>query len=96
MDDIGDGSALAAILQSDQLIQAIQQELSNVYPDKVIPTNTIRRILYTAMLRQNLRGEMLAPSTLFIPPQTNNLPLEREETVYDLLWYDKVYSALGG
>ena len=55
--EISDGFVIAAILQSDAAVRAIQRELKTLYPGMVISSSMIRSVLHNAVLCQDLLGD---------------------------------------
>ncbi len=62
--DISDGFVIAAILQSDATVRAIQRELKTLYPGRVISSATIRQVLHNAVLCQDLLADERIQSAL--------------------------------
>ncbi len=59
--EVTDPHLVAAVLQSDTVIRALQRELRLVYPDHLISSETLRALLRSDILRSEmLHGEQAA------------------------------------
>jgi len=108
-----DSFTIAALLQSDAVVGAIQRELRTLYPGQVVPSTAIRCILRSAVLCQELlrderswlaqeqldkaiasyaRKTQKATGDSFPTPSLS----ECEESLREILWYDKTYATRGG
>jgi hypothetical protein len=108
--DCDDSFMIATILQSDTLVRAIQRELKALYPNREIPKTAIRDVLRDAVLCQELlsddrigaaQAQLAQANALkrqnpakraFLAAQVN----ESEESLNDILWYDKTRGSFGG
>ncbi len=107
--EVEDSLMIATILQSDNLVRAIQRELKALYPDRDIPQTTIRNVLRNAVLCQELLSDDrmgVAEERLSQAARKRQIPAKRalttapsnesEESLYDILWYDKTRGSCGG
>ncbi len=111
--DTLDRSIVAALLQSDAVIDAIQGELHALYPGRAIAATTIRRALRKAVARQELlsdeqsalaQTQLDGAATLRADKRQQTkvhaFPAahvsEGEESVQEVLLYDKTYATYGG
>ncbi len=59
--DVTDPHLVAAVLQSDTMIRALQRELRQIDPNCLVPSDTLRALLRTHILRgEMLHGEQAA------------------------------------
>ncbi len=110
--EISDGFVIAAILQSDAAVRAIQRELKALYPGMVITSSMIRHVLHNAVLCQDLLADERIKSAQQQVAEVDALPADKrraratgvfaaaasegEETWRDTLWYDMTHAAGGG
>ncbi len=110
--EISDGFVIAAILQSDAAVRAIQRELKTLYPGMVISSSTIRNVLHNAVLCQDLLADERIKSAQQQVAEVKALSADQrrtratgvfaaaaaegEEHWRDVLWYDMTHAAGGG
>ncbi|MCC7449070.1 MAG: hypothetical protein IT324_16750 [Anaerolineae bacterium] len=99
---------IAALLQSDTVINAIQRELHTLYPGQVVASSIIRCMLRSGVVspdilndeRSTLAQAKLAGLTAHNSKHLTNgstIPVVPcEETVQEVLMYDKTYATRGG
>ncbi len=110
--DLSDGFVIAAILQSDAAVRAIQRELKALYPGTVISSTMIRNVLRNAVLCQDLLADERIKSAQQQVAEVKALSADKrrtratgvytavaaegEEHLRDTLWYDMTHHASGG
>ncbi len=110
--EISDGFVIAAILQSDAAVRAIQRELKSLDPGMVISSSMIRNVLHNAVLCQDLLSDERIQSALQQVAEAKAMPADKrraratgvygaanaegEEHWRDTLWYDMTHAAGGG
>jgi hypothetical protein len=110
--EVTDGYLIAAILQSDAAVRAIQRELKLVYPGLTISSSTIRDVLCNAVLCHDLLEDERVKSARAQLDQINALsadkrrtratgvfsalPSDAEEHWLDTLSHDMKYATGGG
>ena len=110
--EVTDGFLIAAILQSDAAVRAIQRELKLVYPGLTVSSMTIRDVLRNAVLCHDLMNDERVQSARAQLDQINALsaevrrtratgvfpalPSDAEEHWFDTLSHDMKYATGGG
>ncbi len=78
--EISDGFVIAAILQSDAAVRAIQRELKSLYPGMVITSSMIRDVLHNAVLCQDLLADERIKSAQQAVDAVKALPADKRRT----------------
>ncbi len=109
--EFSDGYMLAAILQSDGFVNAIQRELKQVYPQDEVSPALIRRLLRDVVFsnevrdpgclalaeaKLNQRPRRLTRSTGTFRAVEGEAEVDSNEEVRIILWHDKTLSTRGG
>ncbi len=108
--EVRDEYLIAAMLNSEATLRAIQRQLKACYPDRVISSGAIRRVLHAASRRAGMlsygrteaasagEGSFRTNKALPCPEVASSAALltDADEPLRDILWYDMVYSSWGG
>jgi hypothetical protein len=78
--EVTDGFLIAAILQSDAAVRAIQRELKLVYPGLTVSSMTIRDVLRNAVLCHDLLNDERVQSARALLEEINALSAEVRRT----------------
>ncbi len=78
--EISDGFVIAAILQSDSAVRAIQRELRALYPGMVISSSMIRDVLRNAVLCQDMLADERIQSAQQQVDEVKALSAEKRRT----------------
>ncbi len=78
--EISDGFVIAAILQSDAAVRAIQRELKTLYPGRVFTSAMIRDILHNAVLCPDLLADERIKSAQQQVAEVNALSADKRRT----------------
>ncbi len=107
--DTLDRFMVAALLQSDTVVNALQRELHTLYPGQTVAAATIRCMLRNAVVSQDILSDersalaqaklagLAAHTEKHAPARGSTLATAPcEETVQEVLLYDKTYATRGG
>ena len=75
--EVADGFLIAAILESDAAVHAVQRELKLVYPELVIPSETIRQVLRSKVLRPDMLDDEQLKAAYALLASVNALSAEK-------------------
>ena len=78
--EVKDGFLIAAIIESDAAVHAIQRELKLVYPGLVIPSQKIREILRDSVLRPEILDDDHIKAAYALLAQVNAMSAEKRRT----------------
>lgn len=71
--EVTDGFIIAAILQSDAAVHAVQRELKLAYPNLIIPSDTIRQVLRDKVMRPDILDDAQIKTAYALLAQVNAL-----------------------
>jgi hypothetical protein len=107
--DTLDRFMIAALLQSDTVVNAIQRELYTLYPGQTVASSAIRCMLRNGIVSQDVLNDErstlaqaklagLTASHSGKNPRRGSMIADTpcEETVQEVLLYDKTYATRGG
>src|SRR6185295_10767409 len=78
--EVTDGYLIAAILQSDAAIRAVRRELNLVYPDLLITSEAIRRVMRERIMRQEVLDSEHIQGAYATLKQVNAISADKRRT----------------
>jgi hypothetical protein len=84
--EVRDGTLITAILESDDIVHAIQRKLRILYPELTVPSNTVRHILRERILCQELLSNERLSSARTQLATANAVPADKRLKSTRIAW----------